>query len=222
MHTIVSLEIAGYNGRSLANRFFRQDGTADWLALVLPGMGYTAAMPLLFYPTNLLLDLGADVLLVNYDLDREPAYQRATSQERRRWLAADTTAAYAAGQAQSVYRRLTLVGKSICTLAMTDLLPQASAQCTQCVSLTPLLTNTELRAAIIQHPLPSLFAIGTADPFYDPALLDELRRATGGEALVFEGADHGLMLGGDVEGAIAIMGRLIAALRRFLATPPRA
>ena len=44
---------------------------------------------------------------------------------------------------------------------------------------------------------------------------------TAGEALVFEGADHSLMLGGDVESAIAIMGRLIPALRGFLGRPPR-
>lgn len=218
MYSITSLAIAGYNGRPLANRFFRQDGESDWLALVLPGMGYTAAMPLLFYPTNLLLALGADVLQVQYDLDREPAYQQAAAQERRRWLSEDATAAYAIGRAQRAYRRLTLIGKSIGTLAMTDLLPQTPAAGTHCVWLTPLLTTPELRAAIAAHPRPSLYAIGTADPYYQPALLDELRLATNGEALVFEGADHGLMLSGDIEGAIAIMGRLIAALRSFLAT----
>ncbi len=216
MFSITSLEIAGHNGRSVANRFFRQDGASDWQALVLPGMGYTAAMPLLYYPTFLLLGLGADVLQVNYDLDREPAYQRASAQERRRWLAEDVSAAYEAGRERRAYRRLTLVGKSIGTLGMADLLPHTPAESTQCVWLTPLLPSPDLRAAIGQHPRPSLFAIGTADPGYDAALLDEARRATGGEALVFEGADHSLMLGADIEGAIATMQRLIAALRRFL------
>lgn len=219
MFSITSLEIAGHDGRPVANQLFRQNGESDWLALVLPGMGYTAAMPLLYYSTFLLLDLGADVLQVSYDLDRNPAYQHASPHERRRWLGEDVGAAYAAGRARRAYRRLTLVGKSLGTLAMADLLSQTPADGTQCVWLTPLLSNPDLRAAIVQHPWPSLFATGTADPVYDAALLDELRRATGGEALVFEGADHGLMLGGDIEGALAIMQRLIAALRGFLAVP---
>lgn len=220
MFSITSLEIAGHNGRPVANQLYRGGGESDWLALVLPGMGYTAAMPLLYYPTFLLLGLGAEVLQVSYDFDRDPAYQRASAQERRRWLAEEVNAAYTAGMAQRTYRRLTLVGKSIGTLAMADLLPQTPADSTRCVWLTPLLPSPELRAAIRQHPRPSLFAIGTADPGYDAGLLDEVRQATGGEALVFEGTDHSLMLGGDIEGALAIMGRLIAALRAFLA--PRA
>lgn len=219
MFSITSLEIAGHNGQPVANQFYRGGGESDWLALVLPGMGYTAAMPLLYYPTFLLLDLGAEVLQVSYDFDRDPAYQRASAQERRRWLAEDVSAAYTVGRAQRPYKRLTLVGKSIGTLAMADLLPQTQRDSTQCVWLTPLLPSPDLRAAISQHPRPSLFAIGTADPVYDAALLDEVRRATGGEALVFEGADHGLMLGGDIEGALAIMQRLIAALRDFLTAP---
>lgn len=219
MFSMTSLEIAGHNGRPVANQIFRQDGATEWLALVLPGVGYTAAMPLLYYPTFLLLDLGADVLQVSYDFDREPGSQRASTEERRRWLAEDVTAAYSAGWGQRAYRRLALVGKSLGTLAMTDLLPKTPADHTQCVWLTPLLKHPEVRTAISGNPRPSLFAIGTADPVYDSVLLDEARRATGGEALVFEGADHSLLLGGDIEGALAIMQRLIAALRGFLAPP---
>jgi dienelactone hydrolase len=217
MHTIRSLAISGFHGRSLTNHFFRQDGDSDWLALVLPGMGYSVAMPLLYYPTLLLLDLGADVLQVSYDLDREPAYQRAAPDMQRRWLAEEAAAAYAAGQGQRAYRRVTLIGKSLGTLAMADLLPQMRAERTECVWLTPLLRHPDLRAAIHQHPYPSLFAIGTADPLYDPALLDDLRHATSGETLVFEGADHSLLVGGDLEGSLSIMERLIGALRGFLA-----
>jgi len=58
------IEIRGYRGEAVPHRFFEQEGGADHLAVILPGRGYTAQMPLLFYPVELLLARGADVLVL--------------------------------------------------------------------------------------------------------------------------------------------------------------
>lgn len=44
--------------------------------------------------------------------------------------------------------------------------------------------------------------IGTADPAFDPALVEEVSTVEETEALVAAGADHGLDIAGDVVGSI--------------------
>jgi hypothetical protein len=61
----------------------------------------------------------------------------------------------------------------------------------------------------------SLFVIGTADPEYDSAALDRLTKATGGTAVVVDGADHGLDIPGDPVASVEGLERVVAALTRF-------
>ena len=116
--TITSLPISGYQDKPVPNTFFRQDGEAQHVAVVLPGIGYTADMPVLYYPATLLREAGADVLQVKYAYTLDPAFQRADDSERLRWLQADVAAAWQAVSEQRPYTRVSLVGKSLGTRAM--------------------------------------------------------------------------------------------------------
>ncbi len=49
---------------------------------------------------------------------------------------------------------------------------------------------------------PQWTVIGTADPAFDPALVEEVSTVEETEALVAAGADHGLDIAGDVVGSI--------------------
>lgn len=219
-YTITSVKIAGYEQAPVPNTFFQQDGPTDHLALIFPGYGYTPDMPALYYPMALLRDLGADVLQVRYDYQHDPHFRRASDAERQERLLADVTSACEAGLAQRTYQRLTLVGKSLGTGAMAHALAvDARLARARCIWLTPILRDDALRATIRQFKPRSFFAIGTADPLYDAALLDEMCRATGGDALVADGADHILEVPGDIEGSLAIMRNLTQRLRAFLSTP---
>jgi hypothetical protein len=218
MYTITSLEIAGYREQRVPNTFFRQDGQTDHLAIVLPGLGYTGDMPVLYYPKAVLLGLGADVLQVKYAYNERPDFQRLSDAERNQRLSADVAAACDVGLAQRAYQRVSLVGKSLGTRAMADLLGINDRLAhAYCVWLTPLLRDNTLRTAIQQRKPRSLFVIGTADPFYDPAYLAEMQRATGGDALVLEGADHSLEIAGDIDRSLVAMRDLVSAVRAFYA-----
>jgi hypothetical protein len=217
MYSSTTLDIRGHRGVAVPNAFFAQDSETHHLALVFPGLGYTAHMPVLYYPRRLLLERGADVLLVEYDYREQANLRMPPDPERDRWFFDDVTAASGAGLGQRPYSRVTLVGKSLDTLAMGYLLtedtrlPQA-----QCVWLTPLLHDDRLRAQVTRARGPSLFVIGTADGHYDPAYLDEVRLASGGESVVIRSADHSLEIEGDILGSIRAIEQTVRAMQRFL------
>jgi hypothetical protein len=212
-----TLEINGYRGAPVPHTFFQQEKEADHLAILLPGVGYSAHMPLLYYPLRLSLDLGADALRVEYAYAARAEYGALSAQEQARWLLTDVTAACRAALAQRRYREITLVGKSLGTLAMGHLLTaEPDLSRAQAIWLTPLLWNEPLRTQIQRARPRSLFAIGTADTHYNAAYLAELKAATGGEAVVVEGANHSLEIAGDVMGSLRALERVMRAVQAFL------
>jgi dienelactone hydrolase len=212
-----TLEIAGYQDEPVAHTFFQQEDQTRHLAILLPGAGYTAYMPLIYYPMRLLLALGADALRVEYMYLGREDYAALPPAERLRWLFGDVTAAYRSAVAQRLYQQVTLVGKSLGTLAMGHLLTtEAELPLVQAVWLTPLLWNDRLRAQIQQAKPRSLFAIGTADAHYNEAHLAELQAATHSDAVVIDGANHSLEIEGDVMQSLQALEQVMHAFQAFL------
>jgi dienelactone hydrolase len=174
-------------------------------------------MPLFYYAEILLLERGWDVLRVAYAYSTRPEFQTLPEPERDRWLLADTTAAWRAGLGQRTYERVVLIGKSLGTLAMGHLLTMADPPpAVGAVWLTPMLTKERLRQQISRYGGPSLFVIGTADPHFDPAVLEKMQVATTGEAVVVRNADHGMDIPGDPIASVRAVERVVEALSRFL------
>jgi hypothetical protein len=216
MHS-TTLDIRGHRDQAVPNTFFAQDSAADHLAVLFPGLGYTAHMPVLYYPRRLLLDRGVDVLLVEYDYRGRVPFRMPRDPERDGWFFEDVAAACEAGLGQRPYSGVTLVGKSLGTLAMGYLLAEdARLSRTRCVWLTPLLRNDRLRAQMRRAGDRSLSVIGTADSHYDPAYLEELRLAPPGESVVIEDADHSLEIEGDTVGSIRAVEQIVRVMQRFL------
>jgi predicted alpha/beta-hydrolase family hydrolase len=217
MPELQRLDFVGYREEPVPHTFFRQEDETHHLAILAPGGRYTAYMPLLYYPMRLLLTLGADVLRIEYAyMDRE-AYQALPPSEQVRWLFTDVSAASRAALAQRPYQQVTLVGKSLGTLALGYLLATESAlREAQAIWLTPLLWNDLWRSQVQQARPRSLFASGTADPHYDPAHLAELQAATNGTVVLVEGANHSLEIEGDVRASLQALEQLVQAVQTFL------
>jgi predicted alpha/beta-hydrolase family hydrolase len=219
MALVSDLAIVGYHDEPVPNRFIRHEGDADHLAILLPGFGYTSDMPLFYYAENLLTERGADLLRVEYAYNRRPEFAGLPRDERLRWLIADAVAAYRTGLAQRPYRQLTLVGKSLGTLAMAHLLMVEALPPgrVRAVWLTPLLGEERVRTQITHWSGPSLFVIGTDDPHYRAQWLDDLGNAGQNEAVVIDRADHGLDVPGDAVASAEAVLRVVRALSAFLA-----
>ena len=212
------LPMTGYRDHPVPNRLRQATGAADRLALLLPGFGYTLDMPLFYYAENLLQERGWDVLRVEYDYNTRPEFQTLPKPDRDRWILADTTAAWRAGLSQRTYERVALIGKSLGTLAMGHLLTMADPPPNVgAVWLTPMLSVERLRQQISRYGGPSLFVIGTADPHFEPVVLEKMQVATTGEAVIVKNADHGMDIPGNPVASVRAVERVVEALGRFLA-----
>jgi hypothetical protein len=162
-----------------------------------------------------LFEQGADVLRVDYAYYRTN-FMEQPEHEQGKWISADVLAACEAGLAQRSYKKITLVGKSLGTLAMGHLLADRRFEKAICVWLTPLLTVDWLCSRIEQVRPRSLFVIGTADQFYQPEILKRLENVTHGVALVIEGANHALEIPGDIPKSLTMLNQIVQALQVFL------
>jgi pimeloyl-ACP methyl ester carboxylesterase len=220
METILQLEIAGYQGLPLTNTFFKQSLPAKRLALLFPGRGYSCAMPVLYYPARWLSAHGADVLTIEYGFThKQNSLAKLNNEDLLRWLAADAAAALSASMSSGQYEEIVLVGKSLGTLALSQLslhLPSSPAQFSF-VWLTPLFKNPVLRDALLQTRPRSFFVQGEADPLYDADFFAEMRAACSAQALLIPGADHSLELAGDFEAALSAISQLLVGLSTFTA-----
>ena len=216
MHSSTALNISGYGNEPVANIFMKQDSGTERLAVLFPGMRYTIEMPLFYYTSRLLVSSGADVLQVDYRYHDDPSFVSAGEQEQARRLTDDVTAACRAALSQRSYREVTIVGKSLGTLAMAHLLStEPRLNTARAVWLTPLLRNDNLRAQIKSWRGKSLFVIGTADHDYDEKLLGEVEAATRGNSLVIEGGNHSLEIEGDLFASLQALEKVMRAIRRF-------
>ncbi len=212
---IIPIEALGYGRRPVPASMIMHAGETDHLGIILPGYRHTVDMPDLHYAGLILQAAGADVLRVEYAYPKTDFMNRPEP-ERADWLSADVCAACAAGLKRRPYRKITLIGKSLGTLAIGPLLEDPAFSAAGCVWSTPILSDAWLCARIITLRPRSLFIIGTVDHFYNSALLSELVDATKGKALVLPGAHHGLEIEGDIPGTLATLQRIVGAMQEFI------
>ena len=216
MYSFRTLEIIGYGNQKVSNTLFRHQEATRQLAIVLPGIGYTCQMPLLYYPSRAAIALGMDVLWVEYNYINRPDYRALSAAEQKQWLFTDVEAASGIALAQRHYDAITLIGKSSGTLAISHLVSNDSRLASsRNVWLTPLLSDEMVRAEIKsrQH---ALIALGTADPNYDSTYLTELKKTTRNEVFLVEGADHSMEIQGDVLKSVAILEKIMRSIQAFL------
>lgn len=208
------LAISGYDDQPVPNQFLRQGDETATLAVLLPGHGYTAAMPLFYYSEWIALDRGWDVLRVDYDY--RVFWADASTDERKQRLNADVDAALSDGLRQRDYDRIVLIGKSMGTRAMAHILSERPNKDVWNVWLTPLLNEPEVKGYIEQRPGQTFVAIGTEDFAYDQKYLEWLVASGNVEVVIIEDADHSMDVSGDILGSIQAMGQVMSKLDKFL------
>ncbi|MDH5508706.1 MAG: hypothetical protein OEZ02_15900 [Anaerolineae bacterium] len=219
MYSEQYLEIAGNQDRPVPNQFFVQDDVSRHLAILLPGLIYPTDMPLMYYPVEQLLYGKADVLCVQYAYSRDEEYKKNSPAERTNRLFEDCTAAYKVGMAQRAYEHILLIGKSLGTLAMGHLLDtQPGLHNAHCLWLTPLLRIESLYNQIIHEKRAGMFVIGTEDGHYDADLLEKAIKATDGQSVVIEGAEHSMEFPGDLQRSLMALQQIMQSVEGFLQT----
>lgn len=211
------LTINGYHGEAVPNHFHRQDTQTDHLALVLPGFGYSCDMPLLYFTVNHLLNGGADVLQVEYRYDQRPEYGALTPDARQRRLLADVSAAWQAACEQRTYQRFTVIGKSLGTRAMPQLLAdEPLLKEASTIWYTPVWHEERVAAWLRQSSQPTLVVIGDADPLYDETLARDIATNKHCTLTVVPHADHSIEIPGNMIGSVRTLEHALLAVQRFV------
>lgn len=185
---------------------------SDTLLVMLPGLGYTNQMPLMFYIQELAMARHWDIVQVNYDYR---GMMGTTQEERVYRITADCQIVMDAALAKGGYKRIVLAGKSLGTLAMTALLKGGISRDAISLWLTPLINWPEVREVMTTSAPNAAVVIGTRDDHYDPLFVEELRNM-GAQVAIVDGGDHSLDIEGDVDESIGVLRQVIGALDRFL------
>lgn len=210
------LEIVGRQGLAIPNALIRQDNPSGRLAILFPGLTYRNSMPALYYPRQLLLARGCDVLMVNYAYDQIPEFGVLSEEEKVAWIGAEARAVMGGVLALNSYEHFTLVGKSLGTAAMAAIAPDeprlASADL---IWLTPGFKTHGVLEGMARCPQRSVLVLGTADPHYEEPYV-EAARARGADVVLLSGIDHGLEKPGDVVASVEAMAEIMTLLSAWL------
>jgi hypothetical protein len=214
----IRFDAAGPSGKPVPNSFTTAAEPGKHLAVCLPGRGSRATMPVLYYPMRLLAERGADILTVDYTYDLEPEFQRLSDAEADARIEWDVRAVLNPALSQHRYPEITLVGKSLGTVAMTLILPDDARLATaRAVWLTPLVHNDAFFARMLRCRQRGIAVIGTADLYYEACRTRHDRLGEQGLRVVeLPGADHMLETKGDVHGTVSLQAKVLQELGRFL------
>ncbi|HSM24537.1 MAG TPA: hypothetical protein VK856_06705 [Anaerolineaceae bacterium] len=217
MYKITTLTTRDVKNPTPANTFFWQEDKTDHLALILPGLNYTCDMPLLYYAAQLMLATGADVLQVKYDYTKNPQGKPFSLDDMEAQLRKDVTDIAKMALEQRKYQYLTIIAKSLGTLAVPHLL-QADLPLhpNTCVYLTPILNELVPKKELIQTCLKNLFVIGTNDHYYDPGLIRELINSQGDNFMIIDGVNHSLEFPGDPLASLRVVDEVARRLETIL------
>lgn len=206
--------IAGERGISIPATLMRSGGRE--LAIVFPGLTYRNTMPVMHFSRLLMATRGADVFAVDYAYDQAPGFREASDDVKLGWIGADGRAALTTALGLGSYERITVIGKSLGTIAMGWAIPHEPRLAgADLVWLTPSLIDTGLKERMRACRQRSIVVIGTKDPAYDEALLEDLR-GDGFAVAVIPEADHGLERKGDAHGSVAAIGEMVAHVSAWL------
>lgn len=168
-------------------------------AVVLPGARGGPCAPLPMFAGDAAEIRGAEVMRVSWIGTDDPLAM--ADAERTRWVA-DQAAPALAG------RTPLLIGKSLGTHAA----GLAAERSLPAIWLTPLLGSAEVVTALERATAPFLLVGGSADRAWDGTLA---RRLTP-HVLEVADADHGMYVPGPLVESVAVLGRVVTAVERFL------
>lgn len=189
---------------SMPTRF---DGGRGRVAVVVPGVGYSPARPLLHFARSVLLQHGWTVQELWWRIP--DGFAQFTVDDRIAWVERQVAEAI---EAESGACRL-VVGKSLGSLAC----GVTADRNIPAAWLTPLLTIDRVAAALRRTTEPTLLVGGSADTLWDSRIAASLRH----DVLEVPSADHGLELADDAAGSVDVLRQVVSRLDHFIASLDR-
>ncbi|MFL0166726.1 alpha/beta fold hydrolase [Candidatus Clostridium helianthi] len=198
--------IGSYWGVNLESKVISQSSTT--LAVLMPGIGYTLDRPLLDYSKKLALELGYDVLSLEYGF--QIARKNLLVEKELKHLINESICIFKSAL-KGNYTKIVFISKSIGTIVHTLLCDEISGYEVKHIYLTPI--DNTLKVGIKEK---SLVITGTDDPLINKESIEEIKRINGVEMIEIEGADHSLNISNDILRSIDVIHKVIEAEKKYL------
>lgn len=174
----------------------------DGVVIVLPGAGYSAMGPAIYYPTEQLFNREYNILNFEYEF---------------KWIQ-HTGEAYAEfmNKIKEGLNTLDLPTKKVVLAKSigTRFLASSMIEAHKYIWLTPALEDDFVYEKMLEHNENSLTIIGDKDQFYNEERLSKLSHK-----LILKGTDHGLDVGGNVYQSIDNLKLIVKSIDDFVGQP---
>jgi dienelactone hydrolase len=214
MPDLVRLPLRTSDGRPLPHKFLRHEDGAQGLLVTFPGNLYGPDGALLFYPSVLLAHDGWDTLALTYGFQSTMA---GAGPEAVGAAMEESASAVRAVLEKRTYPQIGLIGKSLgCGIAAQMCASEPGLASARAAYLTPMLGTSLFDPLFARTTQPAYVAQGTADSFYDAASWESLRRTRSFTLTLVEGADHSLVVPGDLAASLAALEKVTGEVIAFL------
>ncbi len=202
-----TIKVNSHFGITVNNLLITQDTPSDKLLIILPGRGYTCDHPVLYYLRHAGVQLGYDVLSVQYGFQ---AGNIELTDENVGFLQDDVRQAVE-GTLVGGYKRVCVAGKSLGTPLAAETARTLHNDQVSLLQLTPVHGAADNLGSI-----PTLVVIGTADPLYRPEDVVTFQNHPTIHWEVMPDIDHSLEVRGDWVASLKILPEIIRLCEGFL------
>ncbi|WP_294373313.1 alpha/beta family hydrolase [uncultured Clostridium sp.] len=188
------------------------ENKSDILAVILPGIGYTLDRPILDYSKKLCLELGYDVLPIEYGFQ---AARKEFDKEKFQ-IVVDETMELISMSLNEKYKKIIFIGKSIGTVIQRIIQKKIISEGSHKyifinVYFTPVDKTVEL--GIDKE---SLVFTGTKDPLIKKGSVEIIEKMKNVNLVKIHNADHSLNIKGDVVNSTKIIMEVIQREKEYL------
>lgn len=198
--------IKSYWGVNLESNIISQK--SDTLVVIMPGIGYTLDRPLMDYSKKLALELGYDVLPIEYGF--QIVRKGLNVEEEIQYVINESMEVFRAALNKD-YKQIVFISKSIGTIIHTSLCNEANNYEVKNIYLTPI--NETMKVGIKEN---SLVISGTNDPLISKEAIEEIRKIRGLNLIEVKDGDHSLNVKDNVLSSIEILYKVIEAEKEYL------
>lgn len=211
----MSIALTGSKDHHFSIEVSEENAGASRMALLLPGVGYRLENPIFYFARQLLIDQGYTVAGANYAYDKVEGFRDFEFDEIMRILADDAAIIGEAIADLPDHDELLVVGKSLGTVLMANMLKQGLLLKAHLAWLTPSSKVEAVADQIMANAQKSFVCIGTADKGYDEKKYAEFAQAGATVSLVKDLA-HVLECDNDVPKNILGHHQMIMDLQNWL------
>lgn len=181
---------------------------SDTLAVILPGIGYTLDRVTLEYSSQLSLELGFDVLKIEYGFQ---IGRREFHPDEEFNIIAEESFKLLKSTLANKYKNIVFIGKSIGTCVQNVLNKNVKGYNVTNIYLSPI--NKTVQMEIEEN---ALVITGSSDPLLSKENLEILEEVNGTKLISIDGANHALNIEGNAIKSLEIQLNIIKCMKEYL------